>query len=97
MVRWQLFVIGFLRGQPTNLGTQPALHHPRRNRVAPTKSGVNHSQGATNRGPVLLIMPQYAHGCSRAEWTVRGANAIVSLRCATLSQRFANYWKQRAA
>jgi len=34
---------------------------------------------------------------SGMEWTVRGANAIVSLRCATLSYRFNDYWEVRAA
>ncbi|HEX4232659.1 MAG TPA: ISKra4 family transposase, partial [Bryobacteraceae bacterium] len=30
-------------------------------------------------------------------WTVRGANAIIALRCCCLSGKFAGYWKQRAA
>ena len=34
---------------------------------------------------------------SAMEWTVRGANAIVALRCATLSRRFQDYWDARAA
>jgi len=34
---------------------------------------------------------------SGMEWTVRGANAIVALRCATLSRRFQDYWDARAA
>lgn len=34
---------------------------------------------------------------SGMEWTVRGANAIIALRCATLSQRFNEYWDERAA
>jgi hypothetical protein len=34
---------------------------------------------------------------SGMEWTVRGANAIVSLRCATLSYRFNDYWESSAA
>ena len=29
-------------------------------------------------------------------WTVRGANAIVALRCARLSGRFEDYWENRA-
>ena len=34
---------------------------------------------------------------SGMEWTVRGANAIIALRCATLSRRFQDYWDDRAA
>jgi hypothetical protein len=30
-------------------------------------------------------------------WSVRGANAILALRCATLSNRFENFWENRAA
>ena len=34
---------------------------------------------------------------SGMEWTVRGANAVIALRCATLSNRFQDYGDQRAA
>ena len=35
---------------------------------------------------------------SGMEWTVSGANAIIALRCATLSKsRFQDYWDARAA
>ncbi len=30
-------------------------------------------------------------------WTVDGANAITALRCAHLSNRFDDYWEDRAA
>ena len=30
-------------------------------------------------------------------WTVDGANAIIALRCAQLSNRFEDYWEDRAA
>jgi len=30
------------------------------------------------------------------EWTVRGANAITALRCAIQSNRFEEFWEQRA-
>lgn len=32
---------------------------------------------------------------SGMEWTVRGANAIIALRCAILSDRFEDFWEQR--
>lgn len=32
---------------------------------------------------------------SGMEWTVRGANAIIALRCATLSNRIEDFWEQR--
>jgi predicted CoA-binding protein len=34
---------------------------------------------------------------SGMEWTVRGANAIIALRCAILSNRFEDFWQQRLA
>ncbi len=34
---------------------------------------------------------------SGMEWTVRGANAIIALRCTTVSGRTQDYWEQRAA
>lgn len=34
---------------------------------------------------------------SGMEWTVRGANAIIALRCAMLSNRFEDFWESRAA
>lgn len=34
---------------------------------------------------------------SGMEWTVRGANAIIALRCITASRRDEDYWEQRAA
>jgi len=34
---------------------------------------------------------------SGMEWTVRGANAIIALRCAILSNRFEDFWEQRLA
>jgi hypothetical protein len=30
-------------------------------------------------------------------WTVRGANAIIALRCAELSGRWEEFWEARAA
>ncbi len=29
-------------------------------------------------------------------WTVRGANAMIALRCAKLSGRFEDFWKRRS-
>lgn len=34
---------------------------------------------------------------SGMEWSIRGANAIISLRCAILSERFEEFWEERAA
>lgn len=34
---------------------------------------------------------------SGMEWSVRGANAIIALRCNIISNRFEDYWEQRAA
>ena len=34
---------------------------------------------------------------SGMEWTVKGANSIIALRCAILSNRFEDFWEDRAA
>jgi hypothetical protein len=34
--------------------------------------------------------------CSGMFWTVRGANAIIALRCCRMSRRFEDYWADRA-
>ena len=34
---------------------------------------------------------------SGMEWTVRGANSIIALRCAHLSRRLENFWERRAS
>lgn len=34
---------------------------------------------------------------SGMEWSLRGANAILALRCSIISDRFEDYWEQRAA
>lgn len=35
--------------------------------------------------------------CSGMFWTVRGANAMIALRCCRLSRRFEDYWADRAS
>ena len=37
--------------------------------------------------------------CKRAgmPWTVAGADAIIALRCCTLSGRFEDFWERRSA
>lgn len=35
--------------------------------------------------------------CSGMFWTVRGANAIIALRCCRLSHRFEDYWADRSS
>ena len=34
---------------------------------------------------------------SGMEWSVRGANSIIALRCSTLSNRIDDFWEARAA
>ena len=31
------------------------------------------------------------------EWSVRGASTMIALRCALLSEHFADFWESRAA
>ena len=51
--------------------------------------------GVLEAGCKHLVGQRLKH--SGMEWTVRGANAIIALRCAILSNRFEDFWQQRFA
>jgi hypothetical protein len=51
--------------------------------------------GVVEAGCKTLIGQRLKH--SGMEWSVRGANAIISLRCTIKSNRFEDYWEARAS
>jgi hypothetical protein len=51
--------------------------------------------GVVEAGCKTLIGQRLKH--SGMEWSVRGANAIISLRCIMKSNRFEDYWEARAS
>jgi hypothetical protein len=51
--------------------------------------------GVVEAGCKTLIGQRLKH--SGMEWSVRGANAIISLRCIIKSNRFEDYWEARAS
>ena len=58
------------------------------------KQGFFIGSGVIEAGCKTVIAQRLKH--SGMFWTVRGANAIVALRCARLSGRFEDYWENRA-
>lgn len=59
------------------------------------KSGLFIGSGVIEAGCKHLVGHRLKQ--SGMEWTVRGANAIIALRCAILSARFEDFWEQRLA
>lgn len=59
------------------------------------KQGLFIGSGVIEAGCKTVIAQRLKH--SGMEWTVRGANAIIALRCTTLSNRAEEFWEQRAA
>jgi hypothetical protein len=52
------------------------------------------STGVVEAGCKLAIGTRLKR--SGMHWTVRGANAIIALRCCKLSARFEDFWERRA-
>jgi len=59
------------------------------------KQGLFVGSGVVEAGCKTIIGKRLKQ--SGMEWTVRGANAIIALRCCHLSGRMEDYWEQRAA
>lgn len=59
------------------------------------KQGLFVGSGVIEAGCKSIISARLKQ--SGMEWTVNGANAIIALRCAMLSNRFEDFWEQRAA
>lgn len=59
------------------------------------KQGLFVGSGVIEAGCKSIIAARLKQ--SGMEWTVKGANSIIALRCAMLSDRFENFWQARAA
>jgi len=59
------------------------------------KQGLFVGSGVVEAGCKTIIGKRLKQ--SGMEWTVRGANAIIALRCCHLSGRMEDYWEQRAS
>ena len=59
------------------------------------KQGLFVGSGVIEAGCKTVIAARLK--CSGMFWTVRGANAIIALRCCILNGRFEDYWEARAA
>lgn len=59
------------------------------------KNGLFIGSGVIEAGCRTIIGQRLKH--SGMEWTVRGANAIIALRCMHQSNRVEDFWEQRAA
>ncbi|MFH1134710.1 MAG: ISKra4 family transposase [Pseudomonadota bacterium] len=59
------------------------------------KKGWFVGSGVIEAGCKSIIGPRLKQ--SGMEWSLRGANAIISLRCTMLSERFEDFWEERAA
>jgi hypothetical protein len=67
-------------------------------RIAPSECGAATSRTIDSSNPELAdkvrITPMQIAGLF---WTVRGANAILTLQCCHFNGRFEDYWKARRA
>jgi hypothetical protein len=59
------------------------------------KQGLFVGSGVIEAGCKTVIASRLK--CSGLFWTVRGANAILALRCCTFNGRFEEYWEQAPA
>ena len=71
-------------------------HNKNRMRYAAFKTqGLFLGSGVSEAGCKTVIGQRLKQ--SGMEWTVRGANAVIALRCVAASGRTEDYWDQRAA
>jgi hypothetical protein len=71
------------------------VHRRRMRYVEFHAQGLCTSSGVVEAGCKVAIGERLKH--SGMHWSVRGADAIIALRCARLSGRFEDFWERRAA
>ena len=59
-----------------------------------TKQGLCTSTGVVEAGCKVVVGTRLKR--AGMHWTVKGANAIIALRCSKLSGRFEDFWESRA-
>jgi hypothetical protein len=97
--RWKNLVTAILRHVFHSKLARDCLQYLRRNRSRMRYSefhaqGLCTSSGVVEAGCKGVIGTRLKRG--GMHWTVRGANAIIALRCCKLSGRFEDFWERRS-
>jgi len=96
--RWKNLLAALLRHAPYSQAARECLQYLRRNRQRMRYPDF-HAQGLCTSSGVVEAGCKGVIGTrlKRAgmHWTVRGANAIIALRCCRLSGRFEDFWECR--
>ena len=98
--RWSNLLAALLRHVLHCQAARDCLQFLRRNRSRMRypefpAQGLCTSSGVVEAGCKGVIGTRLIRG--GMHWTVRGANAIIALRCCKLSGRFENFWEQRSS
>lgn len=97
--RWKSLLAALLRHALHSPAARDCLQYLRRNRLR-LRYAEFHAQGLCTSSGVVEAGCKGVIGTrlKRAgmHWTVRGANAIIALRCCKLSGRFEDFWEQRS-
>ena len=98
--RWKSLLAALLRHALHSKSARECLQYLRRNRSRMRypefqAQGLCTSSGVVEAGCKGVIGTRLKRG--GMHWTVRGANAIIALRCCKLSGRFEDFWEQRSA
>jgi hypothetical protein len=98
--RWRNLVAALLRHAPHSKAARECLQYLRRNRSRMRYAefhaqGLCTSSGVVEAGCKGVIGTRLKRG--GMHWSVRGANAIIALRCCKLSGRFEDFWEPRSA
>jgi hypothetical protein len=97
--RWKNLLVALRRHAHRCSAARHALHYLQRNRQRMNypqfrAQGLCTSSGVVEAGCKNVIGTRLKR--AGMHWTVRGANAIIALRCCQLSGRFENFWEQRS-
>jgi hypothetical protein len=97
--RWKSLLVAIFRHALPSKAARDCLQYLRRNRQR-MRYPEFHAQGLCTSSGVLEAGCKGAIGTrlkrGGMHWTVRGANAIIALRCCKLSGRFEGFWEQRS-
>jgi hypothetical protein len=97
--RWKSLLVAIVRHALHSKAARDCLQYLRRNRQR-MRYPEFHAQGLCTSSGVLEAGCKGAIGTrlkrGGMHWTVRGANAIIALRCCKLSGRFEGFWEQRS-
>ncbi|MGH9445695.1 MAG: ISKra4 family transposase [Terriglobia bacterium] len=97
--RWKNLLAALLRHALHSKAARDGLQYLRRNRQRMRypefhAQGLCTSSGVVEAGCKVVVGTRLKR--AGMHWTVRGANAIIALRCCKLSGRFEDFWEQRS-